>query len=218
MSQEMDDLLAQMKAEFQSGKSPENSHKTLQNNNLYNTQTSSPSTFNQQSSSMVNNNSSSMDNLLSEVKAELTEKKSFPPEKHQGINPVKADLEDLNNPFFAPKNSPQQNISSSYSVGKTPINNYLLDDLKSELIQEQQLKLEQQQQEQKLKLEQEKQQEELKQKRKKQALQDKAKEWLKKLDPNSDEGIWFEEFSYGYESKLDAAIDYIEALREVRLS
>ncbi|MCU0533741.1 MAG: hypothetical protein MUD14_07590 [Hydrococcus sp. Prado102] len=59
-------------------------------------------------------------------------------------------------------------------------------------------------------------QEEQRQQRKKQALRQQAQEWLKTLNPRSEEGRWFEEFSYSYESKLEAAIHYLEALRETR--
>jgi len=38
----------------------------------------------------------------------------------------------------------------------------------------------------------------------------KAIAWLKKLDPLSSEGIWFENFAKKYSSKLDAAIDYLQ--------
>ena len=48
------------------------------------------------------------------------------------------------------------------------------------------------------------------------ALANYAQEWLKKLDPNTTEGLWFEEFAYSYSSKLEAAIDYLEALGENR--
>ncbi|NJQ98851.1 MAG: hypothetical protein HC784_17435, partial [Hydrococcus sp. CSU_1_8] len=48
-------------------------------------------------------------------------------------------------------------------------------------------------------------QEAQRQQRKKQALRQQAQEWLKKLNPRSEEGKWFEEFSYSYESKLEAA-------------
>ncbi|GBE95557.1 salt stress protein, Slr1339 family [Nostoc cycadae] len=41
-------------------------------------------------------------------------------------------------------------------------------------------------------------------------LQKKAKEWLKKLDPLSPEGLWFESFAEGYPSKLAAAIEYLQ--------
>jgi len=58
------------------------------------------------------------------------------------------------------------------------------------------------------------QREELREKRRKEALRETAKEWLKNLNPRSEEGKWFEEFSYSYEDKLKAAIDYLEAMRE----
>lgn len=38
-----------------------------------------------------------------------------------------------------------------------------------------------------------------------------AKEWLASLDPLSSEGIWFEQFSAKYSSKLAAAIDYLQS-------
>lgn len=39
-----------------------------------------------------------------------------------------------------------------------------------------------------------------------------AQDWLKQLDPNSDEGFWFESFAINYPSKLDAALEYLDAL------
>ena len=59
--------------------------------------------------------------------------------------------------------------------------------------------------------------EELRNKRRKEALKEDAKKWLEKLSPNSEEGRWFKEFSYSYENKLQAAIDYLEAMRETGL-
>ena len=59
--------------------------------------------------------------------------------------------------------------------------------------------------------------EELRERRRKEALREKAQQWLKNLDLRSPEGRWFEEFSYSYEDKLQAAIDYLEALRETGL-
>ena len=56
--------------------------------------------------------------------------------------------------------------------------------------------------------------EELRERRRKEALKEKARQWLKNLNPRSEEGQWFEEFSYSYEDKLQAAIDYLEAMRE----
>ena len=61
------------------------------------------------------------------------------------------------------------------------------------------------------------QQEELRNRRRKEALREDAKKWLTKLDPKSEEGRWFQEFSYSYENKLQAAIDYLEAMRETGL-
>ena len=59
--------------------------------------------------------------------------------------------------------------------------------------------------------------EELRERRRKAAMREKAQQWLKKLNPKSEEGKWFEEFSYSYEDKLQAAIDYLEAMRETGL-
>ena len=61
------------------------------------------------------------------------------------------------------------------------------------------------------------QREELRNRRRKEALREDAKKWLEKLDPRSEEGKWFKEFSYSYENKLQAAIDYLEAMRETGL-
>jgi hypothetical protein len=53
------------------------------------------------------------------------------------------------------------------------------------------------------------------QERRQQALEQKARNWLMRLNPRSEEGQWFEEFAYSYESRLKAAVDYLAALREV---
>ncbi|MEG3436001.1 hypothetical protein V0288_02620 [Pannus brasiliensis CCIBt3594] len=55
----------------------------------------------------------------------------------------------------------------------------------------------------------------LREQRKRAALQERAKKWLETLDPKSEEGRWFEEFSYSHESRLEAATIYLDALREV---
>lgn len=47
------------------------------------------------------------------------------------------------------------------------------------------------------------------------ALVEKAEQWLKSVDPKSSEGRWFEEFACNYSSRLEAAIDYLEALQEL---
>ena len=61
------------------------------------------------------------------------------------------------------------------------------------------------------------QREERRERRRQEALREDAKQWLLKLDPRSEEGKWFKEFSYSYENKLQAAMDYLEAMRETGL-
>ena len=41
-----------------------------------------------------------------------------------------------------------------------------------------------------------------------------AQVWLKKLDKNSEEGFWFDRFAFKYSSRIDAAIDYLQAVNE----
>ncbi|MEA5514624.1 salt stress protein, Slr1339 family [Nodularia sp. UHCC 0506] len=43
------------------------------------------------------------------------------------------------------------------------------------------------------------------------ALKVTAEAWLKKLDPFSSEGLWFEKFAESYPSKLEAAMEYLKA-------
>lgn len=51
-------------------------------------------------------------------------------------------------------------------------------------------------------------QEQLK-RQKRAAVTKQAEDWLKQLDPRSGEAVWFEEFAVKYESRVDAAIDYL---------
>jgi hypothetical protein len=44
-----------------------------------------------------------------------------------------------------------------------------------------------------------------------QVYEQKAREWLKMLDPLCGEGLWFEEFAKNYPSKLEAAIALMES-------
>jgi 23S rRNA-/tRNA-specific pseudouridylate synthase len=41
-----------------------------------------------------------------------------------------------------------------------------------------------------------------------------AQVWLKNLDKNSDERFWFDQFAFKYSSRIDAAIDYLQAVNE----
>jgi hypothetical protein len=48
-----------------------------------------------------------------------------------------------------------------------------------------------------------------------QNLQSQAQTWLQKLDRQSVEGRWFDDFACHYESRLEAAVEYLVALQEV---
>lgn len=92
----------------------------------------------------------------------------------------------------------------------------LLDELKAqnderdraeELKRQEQQRAEEQQRQEQLRQEQRRQAEQKRQKQR--AVMQQAEEWLKRLDPRSGEAAWFEEFAAKYESKLEAAIDYL---------
>jgi hypothetical protein len=162
---EMEKLLAQLKAEYEQNERP---------------QPASPSNS---PSTELTRSSSPIDNLLAEVKAELEQ----------------------------PRSDSQQPLQSTSPATVVPsTDNTFLQDIQAEDREREQLERERQQQE----LLERQRQEEQRRQRKRQALRQQAQEWLKKLNPRSEEGIWFEEFSYSYENKLEAAIDYLEALRE----
>ncbi|AFY79306.1 hypothetical protein Ple7327_4175 [Pleurocapsa sp. PCC 7327] len=147
-----------------------------------------------------------MENLLAQLKAEYEQNQlaspSSEPTRSQPLidnllAEVKAELE-------APKNySPQPLQSTSPATVASSSDNRVLQDIQAEYREKE-------------RLERERQQQELRERRqrKRQALRQQAQEWLKKLNPRSEEGMWFEEFSYAYDNKLEAAIDYLEALRE----
>ncbi|MCT7958154.1 salt stress protein, Slr1339 family [Laspinema palackyanum] len=122
-------------------------------------------------------------------------------------------LEKVQSEAKEPKVQPSLNVKpieiewESTSKGLGGHLDQLFGDVKQELeAQEQaeQLKREQERQEEAKKLER------LKQKQR-EGLAKRAQEWLKKLDPYSDEGFWFGQFAEHYSSKLEAAIAYLEA-------
>lgn len=156
----------------------------------------------------------SIDDLLAQLKAEYQEKDFGSNQKKQP--PVQE--EEVNSP---PPVSSAYQAQPAQSHFSTSADESLLAQVRAEfeeqertekLKRQQKLKEEQIQQEQQLR---EKQlQQEQRRQRKREALAQEAAEWLKNLSPRSEEGRWFEEFSYSYPSKLEAAIDYLEALRE----
>ncbi|MDJ1185564.1 salt stress protein, Slr1339 family [Roseofilum casamattae] len=44
------------------------------------------------------------------------------------------------------------------------------------------------------------------------ALKPRARKWLEELDPYSDEGYWFDQFAQSYSDRLEAALDYLQAM------
>ncbi|MBD1934896.1 MULTISPECIES: salt stress protein, Slr1339 family [Cyanophyceae] len=152
----------------------------------------------------------SIDDILASVKAEYEEKDN-PKLLHKSqqlkeklVNPhaIAPSVEVVENfPLQPGKN----NLSYSHEDS-------VLAQVKAEFEEQekaQNLKEQQQLAEKKIKQEQIKQQQ-------REALASQAKEWLKNLNPLSEEGLWFEEFAYAYPAKLDAAIDYLQALRETQ--
>lgn len=159
----------------------------------------------------------SIDDLLAQVKAEYEE-------KDVGVKPKQK-------PLFQEEEFKSPPPASSTYQSKPRQSNFLssaeerlLANVKAEFeeqeraeelkqqqkLREEELRKEQQIREEKLKEEQRRQ-------RKRVALEQEATEWLKNLNPRSEEGRWFEDFSYSYPSKLEAAIDYLQALRETSL-
>ncbi|MCP6762518.1 MAG: hypothetical protein NHB32_28040 [Fischerella sp. CENA71] len=103
-------------------------------------------------------------------------------------------------------NTATPNIPPSYSKSASLIDK-LLEEVKTDF--------EEQEQAEKLRIQQELEEEKIRQEqikaKQREAFKQQAKDWLAKLDPFSPEGLWFERFAERYSSKLEAAIDYLQA-------
>lgn len=161
-----------------------------------------------------------IEKLLEEIKAENQNPGPRPPERLEAkLDPnspklrynLDSLLEKVQSEANASQMEPSGNVKpiafESTSKGLGGHLDRLFGDVKQEFEareQAEQLQREQQRQEEAKKLErlQQKQQEE---------FAKRAQEWLKKLDPYSDEGFWFGQFAEHYSSKLEAAIAYLEA-------
>lgn len=130
---------------------------------------------------------------MDEIDKLLNSLNHSPAEPRPAANAARSSIEDL-----------LKQIDGSPQVAPSPSSDRLFDELKQE--RQESLRQEAQQKQERL--------EQLKQQRR-QALTIRAEEWLKALDPNSSEGRWFEEFACNYRSRIEAAIDYLEALGEV---
>jgi len=145
----------------------------------------------------------SIDDLLAQVKAEYQEQEQAKQPKQK---PLFQEEEFKSPPPVSSTYQPQPSQQNWVSAAE----DNLLAQVKAEFEEQQraeELKKQQQLREEQLLKEQ-------RRKREREALTQEATEWLKNLNLRSEEGLWFEEFAYSYPSKLEAAIDYLQALRE----
>ncbi|BAU08181.1 salt stress protein, Slr1339 family [Fischerella sp. NIES-3754] len=131
----------------------------------------------------------SIDKLLAELQAEYQQKNNEQPKQQ---------------PSIATPNIHPQSPKSASLIDK------LLEEVKSdfeELDQAEKLRIQQELEQKRIRQEQIKAQ-------RREALKQHAQDWLAKLDSFSPEGLWFERFAERYSSKLEAAIDYLQANEE----
>ena len=193
---EVDKILSQLKAEYQ-----DKQQKTQQQTNK------AKSPRENRSKSTEQNSSSAIDNLLATVKSQYQNKQN----SSNSNQPTEDIFANLKTEFERKKAASQQRqikLSSNKKASKVREN--LIEQLRSDYQRKKTVVTQNRTQNNLAAI----QQEELRRQRTRKALTRQAQQWLKNLDPNSDEGLWFEEFSYSYESKLEAAIDYLEALHQ----
>jgi hypothetical protein len=209
--QSMDDLLAQLKAEYEEKDNPQKLPKQqplpIESSPQITVVQSHQTTQVSRTTSFL---SRSEEQLLADIRSEFEQQ-----EKAEGLTSQQQSQAEQRQV----KLSPQLPVLPNYQTQVSRTTSFLsrseeqlLTDVKSELAEQDkaaELKRQQQLQEEQRRQEQIKQQQ-------KQALIQEAEAWLKKLKPRSEEGLWFEEFAYSYPSKLEAAIDYLQALKEVQ--
>lgn len=157
----------------------------------------------------------SIDELLSQLKAEYQQEDTDLKPKEKLPSPSqKSDQKPINS-----QDQSQRRHQNFFASAEEK----LLGELKAEFAEKEQTEQRKRQQEQKekeLREKQEKYEKQLKdqrlQQQKREELTKQASEWLENLDFHSEVGLWFEEFAYSYPSKLDAAIDYLQALGETQ--
>ena len=148
----------------------------------------------------------SIDDLLAQIKSEYQQKDNPGQQKKQPPAKIEKAI-DPKLPNLTPPTTP---VRKSFSPSSPE--DALLSQMKAEFAEHdkaEELRRQEQIKEEKIRQERIKQQQ-------RQALTKEAEAWLKKLNPRSSEGLWFEEFAYSYSSKLEAAIDYLQALKETQ--
>ncbi len=141
--------------------------------------------------------SSDLDSLLANVKSEFEEGKDVSVKNHRsGFDSLLSEVKsDINKSGF----SPSKNSYSASRKMRFGAENKVFAEIREEIKEQEQ-------------------QEEVRQEKLRQQqlieIEKQAESWLKQLDVDSEEGLWFEEFAYAYPSKLAAAIDYLKALQK----
>lgn len=149
----------------------------------------------------------SIDKLLAQIKAEYQE--SDLQEQPQPPSKQDSSLDSLLNEIEAEPHPVKQQQIPLAQKNEAPLNS-LLSDIKADY--EAQARAEESRRQEQLKAE-ERRKQQLKQ-QELEGLKRRAIAWLKKLDPLSTEGLWFENFAENYSSKLEAAIVYLQDLQE----
>lgn len=206
MGDSVEDLLAQIKAQYADTTQPEAPQPGAASSQPAPAPQPPQSPQPAAADSSSGSSSGSIDDLLAEI-----EGKPAPAQQPQRLQP-----------FPSVTQTDWQQVSPAQSerpeaIGETKsATDRLLEDLRTQYDQHdraEELKRQQQQRAEELKQQEQIRQEQRRQaelKRHKQlAVMQQAEEWLKRLDPRSGEAAWFEEFAAKYESKLEAAIDYL---------
>jgi len=201
MGDSVEDLLAQMKAQYGDAQQPDASA-------VSQFEPPPPAQPPQPQSSPAPKLAGSIDDLLADIagKPAPTQQSEH---SQRPATPPAASLPATDRPptISLPKNSPPKN---------KPSTDRLLDELKADYAErdraetwKEQERLRAEALKQQAQLEQEQRRQAELQRQKRRAALQQAEEWLKRLDPRSGEAIWFEEFAAKYESRLEAAIDYL---------
>ncbi|MEW5857132.1 MAG: hypothetical protein AB1861_07085 [Cyanobacteriota bacterium] len=161
----------------------------------------------------------SIDDILAAVKAEYETKDK--PKELQKPPQLKEEPVKLQSADFLQNHS--ANIPLANAIPELPRQKWQNDPVNSSediVLAQVRAEFEEQERAEQLKKQQQLREEQLKQEKLRQQQREvfkkQAQEWLKNLKPLSEEGLWFEEFADAYPSKLEAAIDYLQALQETK--
>ncbi len=148
----------------------------------------------------------SIERLLSEIKAEYEGKEKPPQPKPQAPLPA----EPIRQLSIA---APADVFSKAPDNFALPKEESLIAELRAEY--EEKARAEELKRQEAIAEERRRQQQLLQQQQ--EALNKQARAWLQALDPLSEEGLWFEELAGKYPSRIEAAIDYLQAVGKTKL-